>query len=124
MEAGLTPLTGAADIGCALQGTLSRSKLLGRLAAAKGLQICMNSFHGYGHNRLCQVSGHPLYIEGFGLEDLEVCERFFSASNHVAPLVRHASLFHYTQFLDLFLYAWDEEKYAALSKSFPALLRR
>ncbi|KZV93713.1 hypothetical protein EXIGLDRAFT_673831 [Exidia glandulosa HHB12029] len=115
MEAGLTPLTAASDIGCALQGTLMRSPMLGALAKAKGLQVRMNSFHGYGHNRLCQVTEHPLYIEGFGLEDLEICERFFSASNHVAGQVRHASHFHYSQFIDMFMQTWDEEKYAALS---------
>ncbi|KZV79460.1 hypothetical protein EXIGLDRAFT_735062, partial [Exidia glandulosa HHB12029] len=75
----------------------------------------MNAFHGYGHNRLCQLGEHPLYIDGFGLEDLETCERVFSSSNHVASLVRHASHFHYSQFLDLFFQSWDEDKYAALS---------
>ncbi|EJD39879.1 hypothetical protein AURDEDRAFT_29248, partial [Auricularia subglabra TFB-10046 SS5] len=102
MDAGLAPITGAADIGCALHGTLLRSSL-GQRAKRLGLRVCMNAFHGYGHNRLCQVTNHPLYILGFGLEELETCERFFSASNHVAALVRHASHFHYLQFIDLFM---------------------
>ncbi|EJD38508.1 hypothetical protein AURDEDRAFT_22745, partial [Auricularia subglabra TFB-10046 SS5] len=102
MDTGLAPLTGAADIGCALQGTLSRSSL-GERAKQLGLRVRMNSFHGYGHNRLCQVTEHPLYIDGFGLEDLETCERVFGRSNHVAGGVRHASHFHYLQFIDLFM---------------------
>ncbi|EJD47440.1 hypothetical protein AURDEDRAFT_20599, partial [Auricularia subglabra TFB-10046 SS5] len=95
------------DIGCAFQGTLSRSSL-GRRARLANLFFGLNSFHGYGHNRLCQLKHHPLYRKGFGLEDLETCERFFSAANAVAALIRHASHFHYIQFLDLFLSQWDD----------------
>lgn len=75
----------------------------------------MNTFHGYGHNRLCQVKEHGLYKKGFGIEDLETCERFFSSSNNVGGVVRHASHFHYTQSIDIFMKAWDEEKYAEIS---------
>ncbi|KZV82873.1 hypothetical protein EXIGLDRAFT_626428, partial [Exidia glandulosa HHB12029] len=66
------------DIGCAFQGTLERSALLGDAARDAAIKCGVNSFHGYGHNRLCQLGGHPLFRRGFGLEDLETCERFFS----------------------------------------------
>ncbi|EJD50109.1 hypothetical protein AURDEDRAFT_42451, partial [Auricularia subglabra TFB-10046 SS5] len=85
MDAGLAPLTGAADIGCALQGTLARSSL-GERARASGLRICMNAFHGYGHNRLCQVAQHPLYLKGFGLNDLETIK---ARSKAIATAVRN-----------------------------------
>ncbi|EGO23128.1 hypothetical protein SERLADRAFT_409558 [Serpula lacrymans var. lacrymans S7.9] len=55
------------DIGCAHEAT-----------------IVVNTFHGYGHNCLCQLCKHPLYLTGYGLEDLETLERVFSASNSVA----------------------------------------
>ncbi|KZV92760.1 hypothetical protein EXIGLDRAFT_598781, partial [Exidia glandulosa HHB12029] len=89
------------DIGCAFQGTLDRSELLGRLARDACISCGVNSFHGYGHNRICQLEHHPSFREGFGLEDLEVCERFFSWLNGVAGVVRHASHFHWLQFIDL-----------------------
>ncbi|EJD36651.1 hypothetical protein AURDEDRAFT_74039 [Auricularia subglabra TFB-10046 SS5] len=105
------------DIGCAFQGTLSRSSL-GTRARIANIIFGLNSFHGYGHNRLCQLKHHPVYRKGFGLEDLEICERFFSAANAVAALVRHASHFHYIQFIDLFLAQWDSDKYGELSECF------
>lgn len=114
LEAGLGKVQFAFDIGCAFQGTLSRSSL-GRRARAAGVSFCVNSFHGYGHNRICQLQHHPLYRCGFGLEDLETCERFFSSSNNVAGPIRHASHFHWSQAMDLFLLQWDEDKYAELS---------
>ncbi|EJD47348.1 hypothetical protein AURDEDRAFT_62365, partial [Auricularia subglabra TFB-10046 SS5] len=115
LDAGLAPVHAAADIGCALEGTVGRSSI-GDRAKGMGLKICMNAFHCYGHNRLCQLKRHPLYLLGFGLEDLETCERVFSASNHIAGLIRQASHFTYSQFIDMFFSAWDEEKYAELSR--------
>lgn len=82
------------------------------------MQFVVCAFHGYAHNRLCQLSNHPLYLIGFGIEDLEGMERVFAASNSVARVIRYASQFHYLQFLDLHFHQWDEDKYAELSKHF------
>jgi hypothetical protein len=49
-------------------------------------------FHAYAHNRLCQLSFNPRLIEGFGLDDLEGCERLFHLSNALAPTTRHSSM--------------------------------
>ncbi|THG92734.1 hypothetical protein EW026_g8267 [Hermanssonia centrifuga] len=104
------------DIGCAFTSTVNSSPLVGPLAHEHGLTFAVNAFHGYAHNRLCQLSNHPLYKDGFGLEDLETLERIFSSSNNVARTIRYASQFHWKQALDLFFMQWDEEKYAELSK--------
>ncbi|KAG2107568.1 hypothetical protein BD769DRAFT_1630595 [Suillus cothurnatus] len=83
------------------------------------LILAVNAFHGHAlsaHNRKCQLQHHPLYLRGFGLEDLETCERMFAASNAAAPLIRHASHFHYVQFLELHFDQWDINKYLELSR--------
>ncbi|EJD44437.1 hypothetical protein AURDEDRAFT_48381, partial [Auricularia subglabra TFB-10046 SS5] len=103
------------DIGCAFQGTLDRSSL-GQRARDAAITCGLNSFHGYGHNRLCQLGHHPLYQIGFGLEDLEICERFFSWINGVGRVVRHASHYHWLQAIFLGIQQWDEDKYRELSK--------
>ncbi|EJD47608.1 hypothetical protein AURDEDRAFT_163480 [Auricularia subglabra TFB-10046 SS5] len=103
------------DIGCAFQGTLDRSSL-GQHARDAKITSGLNSFHGYGHNRLCQLAHHPLYHHGFGLEDLEICERFFSWLNGIGGVVRHASHYHWLQAFDLGIIQWDEDKYHELSK--------
>ncbi|KAG1812026.1 hypothetical protein EV424DRAFT_1473620 [Suillus variegatus] len=94
------------DIGCSLRKTK---------AGDHHLILAVNTFHGHAHNRKCQLQHHPLYLRGFGLEDLETCERVFAASNAAAPLIRHASHFHYVQFLELHFDQWDIDKYLELS---------
>jgi hypothetical protein len=84
-------------------------------------QFVVNSFHGHAHNRRCQLRFHPLYRNGLGLEDLETCERIFSGSNAVAPVIRHASYFHWLQFIDLHFRQWDADRYLELSKVFQVL---
>ena len=79
------------------------------------LKVVVNAFHGFARNRICQLQNHPLYLTGFGIEDLETCERIFSSSNSAAVLIRHASLFHWTQYLDLHFDQWDSDKYLELS---------
>lgn len=116
MDAGIGPVHFAFDIGCAFDGTVKRSSLSQRACAA-GLSFSVNSFHGYGHNRRCQLRYHPLYRKGFGLEDLETCERFFSGSNEVAAIVRHASHFHWLQAIHIFMLQWDADKYRELSET-------
>ncbi|KAG2743396.1 hypothetical protein P692DRAFT_20850503 [Suillus brevipes Sb2] len=95
------------NIGCSLRKTK---------AADHHLILAVNAFHGHAHNRKCQWQHHPLYLRGFGLEDLETCERVFAASNAAAPLIRHASHFHYVQFLELHFDQWDIDKYPELSR--------
>ncbi|KAH7917838.1 hypothetical protein BV22DRAFT_970049, partial [Leucogyrophana mollusca] len=103
------------DIGCSLQKTVKASSI-GVQAARQHLMLAVNAFHGWAHDRLCQLRNHPLYLKGFGLEDLETCERVFSASNATAPLIRHASHFHWRQFLELHFMQWDKDKYLELSR--------
>ncbi|EIW79823.1 hypothetical protein CONPUDRAFT_155220 [Coniophora puteana RWD-64-598 SS2] len=103
------------DTGCAFSKTVASSRLLGDKARAQNLMICVNAFHGYAHNRLCQLNFHPLYIPGSGLSDLEQMERVFSSSNNTSRLIRYASAFHYMQTLDLFFQQWDDDRYSELS---------
>ncbi|EJD44351.1 hypothetical protein AURDEDRAFT_65395 [Auricularia subglabra TFB-10046 SS5] len=115
LRVGMTGTRCAYDIGCAFQGTLDRSSL-GQRAREAEISCGLNAFHGYGHNRLCQLGHHPLYQLGFGLEDLEICERFFSWINGVGGVVRHASHYHWLQAIFLGMQQWDEDKYHELSK--------
>ncbi|KAF8432351.1 hypothetical protein L210DRAFT_3413994, partial [Boletus edulis BED1] len=103
------------DIGCSSSTTVANSTL-GARAKESNLKIVVNVFHGYAHNHACQLANHPLYLSGFGNEDLETCERIFSSSNSTAPLIRHASYFHWKQFLDLHFDQWDKDKYLELGK--------
>ncbi|KAA1473373.1 hypothetical protein DENSPDRAFT_765398, partial [Dentipellis sp. KUC8613] len=102
------------DIGCSFDGTISRSSLK-ELASERHLRFAVPAFHGYAHNRLCQLHFHPLYITGFGLEDMETCERIFSAFNGLAVITRHASQFHRHQAIDMFAKQWDADKYRDIS---------
>ncbi|KAF6741184.1 hypothetical protein DFP72DRAFT_995472 [Ephemerocybe angulata] len=99
------------DIGCAFEGTI-KSTTLGTRFVESGSRCCVNAYHGYAHNYACQVKNHPNNIEGAGIEDLETMERFFSASNATAPVIRHASKYRRRMILDLFLKQHDKDKYA------------
>jgi len=72
------------------------------------------TFHGYAHNWRCQLSFHPLYIVGFGLEDAEICECIFSSFNSLAVITWHASKYHWHQAIDIYAWQWDEDKYMEL----------
>jgi hypothetical protein len=85
-------------------------------AANHHLILAVNALHGHAHNCKCQLQHHPLYLCGFELEDLEICEHVFTISNAAVPLIRHASYFHYIQFLELHFGQWDINKYLELSK--------
>ena len=102
------------DIGCSLSATLAASSIAQK-AKATNIKLVVNAFHGHAHNRMCQLRYHPLYLPGTGLEDFETCERVFSSSNATAVLIRHASHFHYVQYLELHFCQWDADKYAELS---------
>ncbi|KAI6143864.1 hypothetical protein EDD17DRAFT_1515474 [Pisolithus thermaeus] len=79
------------DVGCASKKTIASSSL-GNKVQEKWLKV------------------------GFSNKDLETCKRIFSSSNNMAPLIHHASEFHWKQFLDLHFSQWDSDKYLELSK--------
>ncbi|KAG1876360.1 hypothetical protein F4604DRAFT_1880665 [Suillus subluteus] len=103
------------DIGCSYGKTVAASSISSK-ASANHHRFLVNSFHGHAHNRQCQIQYHPLYQKGLGIEDLETCERIFSGSNAVAPVIRHASYFHWLQFIELHFDQWDLDKYSELSR--------
>ncbi|KAF8586497.1 hypothetical protein K439DRAFT_1340678, partial [Ramaria rubella] len=109
------------DIACSFTGTLMRSSL-GQKACELGLRMVVPAFHGHAHNRLCQLSFHVLMSHGFSLEDLETCERVFAGSNAVARLTCHATPFHRHQFIDMYFWQWDSEKYEKLGVYFKEYL--
>lgn len=102
------------DVGCSFTSTIRNSSLNDK-ALALFLEMLVNAFHGHAHNRLCQLVFHPLFKKIIGLEDLESCERIFSGSNSTARVIRHASHFHWLQFLDLHFSQWNEDRYEDLS---------
>ncbi|KAG1729376.1 hypothetical protein EDB19DRAFT_1641971, partial [Suillus lakei] len=102
------------NIGCSLSKTVAASSIRDKAAQHK-LSLSVNAFHGHAHNRKCQLQFHPMYLRGFGLEDLETCKWIFASSNAAASLIRHVSHFHYVQFLDLHFDQWDTDKYFELS---------
>ncbi|KAI0040590.1 hypothetical protein FA95DRAFT_1502613 [Auriscalpium vulgare] len=102
------------DIGCSMDKTVQATSLKDRANDLK-LILIVNAFHGYAHNRLCQLCHHPLFRTGLGLEDFETCKRIFSSLGTVARLIRHASHFHWKMFIHLHIQQWDEDRYAELS---------
>lgn len=105
------------DCGCKLSKTARRSDLKKALDEGK-LRMVVGAFHGFAHNRLCQLRFLPRYIRGVGLTDFEVLERVFSKSNALAPVTRHSSAFHRRQLLAAYFTHIDRvETYQALSKS-------
>jgi len=102
------------DIGCVFQKTIASSSLGVEFAESQS-RCCVNAFHGYSHNFVCQTKNHPNTIEGIGLEDLETMERIFSSSNQVAGLTRYSSAYHRRVFIDMFFQQWDSDKYQNLA---------
>ncbi|KAJ7828578.1 hypothetical protein B0H14DRAFT_3088219 [Mycena olivaceomarginata] len=103
------------DIGCGFSSTV-RDSPLGPLAEAMNLKMLVGAFHGHAHNWSCQLKHLATYVLGLGLEDLEMCERFFSKSNGLARAVRYASVFHHRQAIVTYLAHMDTfETYANLS---------
>jgi hypothetical protein len=108
--------TGCAyDIGCAFETTL-RNSTLGPRALALNFRLMVGAFHGHAHNWLCQLSWHPLYIQGTGHSEGEGCEHVFSSSNDLARHTRYASRFHRHQSIQEHFTFWNEDKYASLGK--------
>jgi hypothetical protein len=73
--------------------------------------------HGYAHNRACQLSFHPKYVSGTGIEDFETCERFFSISNNCAGITRYTTSFHRLQLLDTHFHDHDADQRLILGKT-------
>ncbi|KAK7030347.1 hypothetical protein VNI00_014204 [Paramarasmius palmivorus] len=105
------------DIWCAFVKTLHRSPMLRQKVKSSGITGVVPAFHGYAHNRPCQLGYHPMYKEGVGLEDFEPCERTFSLSNALASITRLTNLFHRRQEFSEFFYFHDLDKFA-LSANF------
>ncbi|KAG1729622.1 uncharacterized protein EDB91DRAFT_1059885, partial [Suillus paluster] len=103
------------DIGCSFSKTIAASSVADKVKKVNH-RFVVNAFHGHAHNRRCQLQYHTLYQKGLGIEDLETCERVFAGSNAVAPLIRHASYFHWLQFIDLQFDQWDLDRYQELSQ--------
>lgn len=109
------------DIGCRFKKTVDRSKL-GEKARKRRLKFACGLFHGHAHSRKCQLWNLGTYIDGMGLEDLEICERVFSKSNSLASIVRHASTFHRHQAIRSYFKHMDEvETFQGISESHPSL---
>ncbi|TFK59070.1 hypothetical protein BDN72DRAFT_873096 [Pluteus cervinus] len=100
------------DIFCQLMKTLRKSSLAGDVVS-NALDGVVPAFHGYAHNRLCQLSWHPLYKDGTGIEDFEECERTFSKSNELAAVTRLATPFHRRQQIEEHFNFHDLDKFAA-----------
>ncbi|KIL64908.1 hypothetical protein M378DRAFT_77595 [Amanita muscaria Koide BX008] len=75
----------------------------------------VGAFHGYAHERACQLAWHPLYMKGTGRTEGEGCEHIFSSSNDLARNTRYASQFHRHQAINDHFKFWDQDKYALLS---------
>lgn len=103
------------DIACGMVDKISWSPL-SDLAGNEKLQMLIGLLHGYAHNCLCQLTFLMLYITGAGIEDLEVCERYFSHSNALAPVTRYMSKFRRCQAIASYAYHRDNlEAYHNLS---------
>src|SRR5258708_24571255 len=83
----------AYDIGCTFSATLSNS-IIGELAHDFNFHSCTGSFHRAAHNQLCQLHFHIGLTEGAGMDDGEGNEWLCSASNPLAGLVCHATVYY------------------------------
>ncbi|KAI9566562.1 hypothetical protein HD554DRAFT_2025109 [Boletus coccyginus] len=106
----------AYDIGCAFASTANNSSIADKIRTLD-LHFMVGAFHGHGHNRLCQLDWHLLYIEGIGNTEGEGCEHAFSASNELVRSIRHATHFHRRQAIEQHFAFWNADKYEALSRS-------
>ena len=99
------------DVACSFSKTLLKSSL-GARATQLHYRGVVPSFHGYSHNRTCQLDWHPMHIDGVGIEDFEECERTFAKSNELASSTRLATPFHRRQKIEEHFKFHDLDKYA------------
>jgi hypothetical protein len=85
------------DIGCQHSVTAHNHPLTSELVRKNMTEYVVGAFHGYAHERSCQLMWHPRWRVGAGMEDFEGCERFFSHSNAVARSTQHASKYNRRQ---------------------------
>ena len=104
------------DIACTQSVTVKNSTL-GTKFRSLDCRLSLNGFHGWAHNRSCQLSWHPRWQNGLGLNELEGCERLFSYLNGGAKSTRYASRYRRHQVLEILCSQWDDDKYAELSES-------
>jgi hypothetical protein len=103
----------AYDISCSHSATVHTSSISDK-AQIHRLLLLINAFHGHANNQAYQLQNHSMYLPGLRIENLETCEQIFTASKSVAPLICHASYFHWLQFIDLHFDQWDKDKYLEL----------
>lgn len=115
LETGTERILMAYDIGCTFRKTVAGSQI-GELAKRLKMDYIIPAFHAWSHNRHCQLTHHPIYREGTGIEDMEGCERLFSWTNTGARSLRHTSKFHRRQGLDLLFSQWNEDKYGNIGE--------
>jgi hypothetical protein len=89
---------------------------IGNKVQEMDVQFFVGAFHGYAHNRRCQLSFHPRLVTLAGLEDFETCEWIFSQQNRSAHLFRHASAYHRHMTMDWFYRRWDSDCRLGLGK--------
>ncbi|KXN90745.1 hypothetical protein AN958_03680 [Leucoagaricus sp. SymC.cos] len=97
------------DIGCKFSTTISHTAL-GEKAKARNFKSIVNTFHGYVHKCLCQLTFHPTYVDGIRLEDLEGCKRYFLHSNALASSTCYTTPFHHKQKIVSFIEHMDKFK--------------
>ncbi|KAJ7856056.1 hypothetical protein B0H14DRAFT_2352906 [Mycena olivaceomarginata] len=107
------------DIGCKFGKIVAVHPALKELAADNNFRALVGAFHGHGHGRLCGLNNLMTYVEGVGLEALEICESFFfSKSNALASTTRYTSRFHREQAITTYLKHTDTfETYQGLCES-------
>lgn len=76
----------------------------------------VGAWHGYAHQRPCQVSYHPRLTAQAGLEDFETCERLFSFTNGVAGVTRSATRFHRHQQLEWVIEQCNNDKLSLMGE--------
>ncbi|KAG2344252.1 hypothetical protein BDR05DRAFT_863946, partial [Suillus weaverae] len=104
---------GTYDIGCGFMLAIKNSSL-GENFWKMESRMCMDAFHGYAHNYVCQTKNHPLGITGAGLKDFKTIKQIFSASNQLATVTCYSSSYRCHVLLKLLFKQWDEEKYLNL----------
>ncbi|KAF8184030.1 hypothetical protein K438DRAFT_1599013, partial [Mycena galopus ATCC 62051] len=113
------------DVGCKFAKQVKAHPVLSKLAADNNYLSLVGAFHGLGHGRICQAENLVTYVEGVGMEVLEICETYFSKSNALASTTRHATRFHRQQAIVNYMKHTDAfETYHALSALICSKYRR
>ncbi|THU75308.1 hypothetical protein K435DRAFT_600422, partial [Dendrothele bispora CBS 962.96] len=106
------------DIGCCFIRTIVASSL-GPKFQEKKCRTCVNAFHGYTPNIICQQHNHPLKNKGVAMTTTrnETLERVFSSSNQLASITRYMNAYRRRVFIDIYFCQWDREKYQNLART-------